>query len=136
MYGFKKEVTMLERLQIGDQVRINGLDHDYMVVDIFPHSKSVRLQRLGDRAEMVVPMRLAQPFQRSKTMMQAIGDWLFGGSDVYLLSDPGARLKVRKINWDRESSDLEDAQGRLYKDMPWDFIEFWYPVEAHFPDDK
>jgi hypothetical protein len=135
MYGFKREVTMLERLQIGDYVKIDGLDHTYLIVDIFPQFESVRLRRVRSRAEIVVPIRLVQPWRQSKKLTQAIGDWLFKGSDVYLLSDPGTRLKVRKIHWDRQSSDLEDAQGRLYKDMSWDFIEFWYPIEAHFPDE-
>jgi hypothetical protein len=135
MYGFKKEISTLERLHVGDYVEIKGLDHTYVVVDIFPQFESVRLRRLRSRAEMVVPIRLVQPWRQSKNMTQAIGDWLFKGSDVYLLSDPGTRLKVRKINWDRGSSDLEDTEGRFYKDMPWDYIEFWYPIEAHFPDE-
>jgi hypothetical protein len=70
----------------------------------------------------------------SCSSMQVIGDWLFKGSDVYLLSDPGTRLKVKRINWDAETSDLIDAQGRLYKDVSWDSMEFWSPQDYHLAD--
>ena len=73
---------------------------------------------------------------RSKTVMQAVGDWLFGGNRVYRLSEPDRILKTRKIHWDRETSDVEDEDGRVFCEIPWDDLEFWDPVEYHFPDEE
>ncbi len=73
---------------------------------------------------------------RSKPLMQAVGDWLFRGNRVYLLLAPNRMLKQRKIHWDRQSCDVEDEDGNLFYDVPWDDLEFWDDVEFHFPDDE
>ncbi len=48
---------------------------------------------------------------RSKTVMRAVGDLLFLGNEVYMLAAPDRMLTVKKIHWDRETTDLEDEQG-------------------------
>jgi hypothetical protein len=72
---------------------------------------------------------------RSKTVIPAIVNWLFGGYRVYRLSEPDRMLKQRKIHWDTQSCDVEDEEGRVYHDVSWDDLEFWDDVEYHFPDD-
>lgn len=72
----------------------------------------------------------------SRCPMQAIGDWLFGRNRVYLLSEPDRVLKQRKIHWDRQCVDVEDEDGRVFYDVPWDDLEFVDDVEYHFPDDE
>ncbi len=44
-------------------------------------------------------------------------------------------LKQRKIHWDRQTCDVEDADGKVLYDVPWDSLEFWDPVEYNLPDD-
>lgn len=73
---------------------------------------------------------------RSKTVMQAIGDWLFHGSRVYRVSEPNRMLKQKKIHWDRETCDVDDQNGHVFYDVPWDDLEFADKVEYHFPDDE
>jgi hypothetical protein len=72
---------------------------------------------------------------RSKTEMQIIGDWLFRGTRVYLLSEPDRILKQKKIRWDRQTCDVEDETGRVLHDIPWDDLEFWDEVEFNLPDE-
>ena len=72
---------------------------------------------------------------RSKTVMQAVGDWLFRGNRVYMLSAPNRMLTTKRINWDRETSDVEDEDGNVFYDVSWDDLEFWDDVECNFPDD-
>ena len=72
----------------------------------------------------------------SKTVMQAIGDWLFRGNQVYMLSAPNRMLKTLRINWGRETSDLRDEDGNVFYDVPWDDIEFQHPEDYHLSDDE
>ncbi len=72
---------------------------------------------------------------RSKTVMQAIGDWLFRGNRVYRLSAPNRMLTTSKIHWDRETSDVEDENGNVFYDVPWDDLEFWNPEDYHLADE-
>lgn len=63
------------------------------------------------------------------SITQALGDALFRNSRAFLLSEPGTSLRVKRINWNRQSSDLEDERGRVYHDVSWDDIEFADDVE-------
>jgi hypothetical protein len=72
---------------------------------------------------------------RSKTEMQIIGDWLFRGTRVYLLSEPDRMLIQTKIHWNRQTCDVQDEDGRMFFDVPWDSLEFWDEVEFNLPDD-
>jgi hypothetical protein len=72
---------------------------------------------------------------RSKTVMQAVGDWLFRGNRVYILSEPDRMLTTRKIHWDAETSDVQDDDGQMFYDIPWDDLEFWNPEGYHLPDE-
>ncbi len=45
-------------------------------------------------------------------------------------------LKQRKIHWDRQTCDVEDEDGTVLYDVPWDSLEFWDPVEYNLPDDE
>ena len=67
----------------------------------------------------------------ARSSMQAIGNWLFKGSFVYLLAEPEIPLRVKRINWGRQTSDLQDGQGRIYPDISWDDMEFWNPEDYH-----
>jgi hypothetical protein len=73
---------------------------------------------------------------RSKTEMEAIGSWLFRGSQVYLLDQPHRMLTTKRINWDEQTTDVQDADGHVFYDIPWDDLEFWNPDDYHFPDDE
>jgi len=73
---------------------------------------------------------------RSKTVMQAVVNWLLRGSRVYMLSVPDRMLTTKRINWDRETSDVEDEYGNVFYDVPWDDLEFLNPEDYHLPDDK
>jgi len=73
---------------------------------------------------------------RSKTVIQAVGDWLFRGNRVYMLSAPNRMLKTVRINWDRETSDVEDEDGNVFYGVAWDSLEFWDDVECNFPDER
>ncbi len=72
---------------------------------------------------------------RSKTITQAIGDWLFRGNRVYRLCQPDRMLTTKRINWDRETSDVQDEDGGIYYDVSWDDLEFWNPEDYHLPDE-
>ncbi len=72
----------------------------------------------------------------SKTVIQAVGNWLFRGSRVYMLSNPNRMLKTVRINWDRETTDLEDEDGNVFYDVCWDDLEFEHPEDYHIPDDE
>lgn len=71
---------------------------------------------------------------KSRTTTNAIGNWLFRGNRVYKMSEPDRMLQQRTIHWDRETSDVEDEDGVIYYNVPWDELEFWNPVEYHVPD--
>jgi len=73
---------------------------------------------------------------RSETVTRAVGDFLFLGNRVYLLAQPNRILTVKKIHWDRETSDLQDEQGRVYRDVSWDEMEFADDVDYHIADDE
>lgn len=73
---------------------------------------------------------------RSKPLMRAIGDWIFRGNRVYMLSAPNRMLKTVRINWNRETSDARDEDGNVFYDVPWDSLEFWDDVEFYLPEDE
>ena len=70
-----------------------------------------------------------------KSSMQAISNWLFGQNPVYRLSEPERILKQRKIHWDRQTSDVEDEDGNVLRDVPWYDLEFVDNIECHLPDE-
>ena len=72
---------------------------------------------------------------QARTVTQAIGVWLFQRKPVYLVSAPGRMLKQKQIHWDRQTCDVEDKDGRVIYDVPWDDLEFWDPVDYHLPDE-
>jgi len=71
----------------------------------------------------------------TRSVTQVIGDWLFRGTRLYLLSAPGRMLEQRKIHWGRQTCDVEDPDGKVLYEVPWDRLEFWDPVEYNLPDD-
>jgi hypothetical protein len=71
----------------------------------------------------------------SATAMRAVYNWLFRGSEVYLLSEPGNILKTVRINWDAGTTDLQDADGKVLHDIPWTDIEFLHPDDFHIAGD-
>jgi len=73
---------------------------------------------------------------RSKPLMQAVVNWLLRGSRVYMLSAPNRMLKTLRINWDRETSDVEDEDGNVFYDVSWDDLEFQHPEDYHLPEDE
>ncbi len=73
---------------------------------------------------------------RSQTVIRAVGDFLFLGNKVYRLAEPHRVLTVKKIHWNRETSDLEDEHGRIFRDVSWDDIEFQHPEDYHLADDE
>lgn len=129
-----------QNLQIGDYIKVRGLDNRYELMDIFPRFGSVRVREVGRTEELLIPWHLVSPWKkeviRSETVMQAIGGWLFGRNRVYRLSEPGRILKQQKINWDRESVDVEDEDGQVFYDIPWDDLEFADDdIEFHLPEE-
>jgi len=72
---------------------------------------------------------------RSKPLMQAVGDWLFRGSRVYRLSEPDRMLKTVKVNWEAETTDVQDDYGQIFYDIPWDDLEFWNPEDYHLAEE-
>lgn len=134
-----------ENLQCGDYVRIRGLQKDrkFQLVDIYPQYGWVRVREVGgtepDGIELGMPWHHLTPWKkeiiRSNTMMRAVGEWLFGKNLVYRLSEPDRMLKQMKIHWDKETCDLEDADGNVLHNVPWDSLEFWDPVELHLPEE-
>ena len=129
-----------EHLEVSDYVTVRGLDRKYELVDIYPQFGSVRVREIGKVECLLLPWTYVTPWKNkvtsSKTALRAVGNWLFGGSKVYLLSAPGRMLRQRKIHWDRQSCDVEDADGEVLYDVPWDDLEFWDPVEYNLPDDE
>ena len=87
-----------------------------------------------------MPWNAVTPWEKevisSKTALRAVGNWLFGGTRVYLLSAPSRMLKQKQIHWDRQTCDVEDSDGKVLYEVPWDRLEFWDPVEYHLPDDE
>ena len=71
----------------------------------------------------------------ARSIMQAVGDVLFTGDRVYRLVEPDRILRVRRIRWDKETSDLEDERGKVYYNVGWDEQEFWDDVEFHLPEE-
>ena len=61
---------------------------------------------------------------QASSITQALGDALFKNSRVFLLSKPETVLRVKIIHWSRQTSDLQDERGRVYRDVSWDDIEF------------
>lgn len=73
--------------------------------------------------------------RHASALNQGIGNWLFGKSPVYRLSEPDRMLKQKKIHWDREICDVEDEDGRVILDVPWNDLEFADDIEFHLPDE-
>lgn len=74
---------------------------------------------------------------RSETVLMAVGSWLFGRCLVYRISEPDRTLRQKTIHWDKGSCDLEDEDGQIYYNVPWDQIEFApdNDIEFHFADE-
>jgi len=132
-----------EHIEIGDYVMVSGLpDRKFQLTDIMWKYGSVRVREIGrtDSMSMSMPWRFIRPWEkeviRSKTVMMAVGNFLFLGNRVYRLNDPDTVLTVKRIHWDNESSDLQDERGRIYYRVPWDEIEFLHPEDYHLPDDE
>ena len=128
-----------ENIEIGDYVRVSGLQNKYELMDIIWKYGSVRVRQVGQVESTTMPWNAVTPWEKeiigSKTALRAVGNWLFGGSKVYLLSAPGRMLKQRKIHWGRQTCDVEDPDGKVLYEVPWDRLEFWDPVEYNLPDD-
>jgi len=45
-------------------------------------------------------------------------------------------LKQKQIHWDRQTCDVEDEDGTVIHDVPWDDLEFADDVECHLPGDE
>ena len=129
-----------ENLQIGDYVRVTGLNSKFELMEIFRRFGSVRVRRIGASDEMVFPWRYVTPWKKevisSETVMKAIGNSLFRGNRVYRLSEPDRPLKQKTIHWDRETCDVEDEDGGVFYGIPWDELEFVDDVDYHFPEDE
>jgi hypothetical protein len=128
-----------ENLLLGDYVSVRGLpDRKFELMEVFPKFGSVRVREVGHIESMTFPWDAVTPWKetiKSQTVIRAIGSWLFGRNRVYTLDQPHRILKQKRINWDRETCDLEDEQGQVYYDVPWDSIEFWDPIDYNFPDE-
>ena len=46
-------------------------------------------------------------------------------------SEPDRMLKTLKVNWDSETSDVQAQDGTVFRDVPWDELEFWNPEDYH-----
>ncbi len=75
-----------------------------------------------------------KPIQ-SKTVMQAIWNWMLRGSEVYFLDQPDRTLKTKRINWNRQTTDVEDETGTVFSDIPWERLEFRHPEDYHLAGD-
>ena len=126
-----------EDLQVSDYVRVRGLDKKYELIDIFPQFGSCRVRGVGEIECLLMPWAYVSPWKEKRTsaLTQAVGNWLFRGSRVYRLSEPDRMLKQRKIHWDRQTCDVEDADGKVFYDVPWDHLEFADRVDYHLPDE-
>jgi len=130
-----------QNLRVGDYVSIRGLPSSdkFQILDVSPRSGTVRVKSVDRSWERVIPWGDVEPYKsslKSKNNVQLVGDWLFRGSRVYMLSEPERMLNTVKINWDEGTSDLKDEAGRVFRGVPWDNLEFWDPIEFHFPDDN
>jgi hypothetical protein len=124
-------------LQVGDYVRVRGLEKRYELVDIFSRFGSVRVREVGETACILMPWAYVSPWKgkRTSALTQALGNWLFGSNFVYRVSEPDRVLKQRKIHWNRQTCDVEDEDGQVFYDVSWDDLEFWDQVEFHLPDE-
>ncbi len=135
-----------KNLQAGDYVRIRGLQktRKFQLMDIYPQYGWVRVREVGGTelggVELGMPWHHLEPWKReimrSNTMMQAVGDWLFGKNLVYRVSEPDRMLKTLKVNWDAQTSDVQAQDGTVFRDVPWDELEFVNPQNYHLPDDE
>jgi hypothetical protein len=84
-----------------------------------------------------MPWAYVTPWKEKRTsaLNQAVGNWLFGKNLVYRVSEPDRELKQRKIHWDRQTCDVEDEDGQVFYDVPWDDLEFVDGIECHLPDE-
>jgi hypothetical protein len=130
-----------ENLQVGSYVAVRGLGKDkkFELVDVFPRFGSCRVRGIGKTECLLMPWAYVSPWKKAQegtnALTQAIGNWLFDGSQVYRLDEPDRMLKTTKIHWEKESSDVEDEDGRVFHDVPWDNLDFWEPVDYHLPDE-
>jgi hypothetical protein len=119
-------------LRIGDQVRVRSLDNKFELVDIFPQESSVLVREVTGCEEAIIPWDIVTPWKKelitSKTITQAVGDWVFRKHRVYRLADPARMLRQRKIHWNQETCDVEDEDGTVYRGIPWDELEFADPI--------
>jgi len=128
-----------ENLEIGDCVKITGLDRTYQLIDIFPEYGSVRVRPIGGRPGegLLTSWHYVSPCKlRSKALTRAIGNWLFRGSRVYLISEPRRMLRTVRVDWDKQTSDVQDSRGRIYKNVGWDRLEFWNPEDYRLADEE
>ncbi len=129
-------------LRIGDYCTVLGLGEDkkFELVDVFPQFGSCRVREVGETTCLLMPWAYVSPWRetrgkRTSTLTRAVGNWLFGKNRVYRLSEPDRMLKQRKIHWDRQTCDVEDEDGTVFYDIPWDDLEFTDDVEFHLPDE-
>jgi hypothetical protein len=127
-----------EDIQVSDYVRVRGLDKEYEIIDIFPRFGSCRVRAIGEIECLLIPWAYVSPWEQRRTsaLTQAVGNWLFGKNRVYRLSEPDRTLKQRKIHWDRQTCDVEDEDGQVFYEVPWDDLEFADDVESHLPGDE
>jgi len=85
-------------------------------------NKKTRIKRAASAQGKAIP---------SKTVMQAVGNWLFRGSRVYRLCEPDRMLKTVKINWDAETTDVQGADGTVFYGISWNDLDFWNPEDYH-----
>jgi len=126
-------------IRIGDYVAISGLDKKFELIDIIWQYGSVRVREVGGIEGYVFPWGNIRPWQSkdetSKTPLMAIYNWIFRGTRVYRLSEPDRVLTTVRINWDAQSTDLQDADGTVFRDIPWTDVEFLHPEDYHLAGD-
>ena len=44
-------------------------------------------------------------------------------------------LKTVKVNWEAETTDVQDDYGQIFYDIPWDDLEFWNPEDYHLAEE-
>jgi hypothetical protein len=126
-------------LKVGDYVSVRGLPSSdrFQILDVSPKEGTVRVRGVDGSQDVVVLWSDVEPYKprtKSKAMTHDVGNWLFGGSRVYMLSEPEKMLKTVRINWDANTCDLEDESGVVLCNVSWDDLDFWDPIEFHFPD--
>lgn len=137
-YWFSSAARLRQKnLLVGDYVAVRGLEKRYELVDIFPRFGSVRVREDGETESLLIPWVYVSPWKERRTsaLTQAVGNWLFGRNRVFLLSEPDRALKQRQIHWERQTCDVEDEDGNVLHEVPWDDLEFWDDVEFHLPDE-